>query len=544
LLRRLAVCLAFATCCFLNTWIEFAQGEIAYFARFDPLLASVPAVIIWQILVALVLFSTWELCRRWQKTDSVLIQSAFLVCCFWPFGIAAVAFMRAMPVDLAPIVRQRWFWPSALACASPLVVFSALRPGPAGRFVRALFLYSCPVLALVIIQGFRTTLLKYPLSAYADGPMARRVQPPPSRIRVVWIIFDELSQAITFDHRPPGLMLPEFDRLRSQSFHALAARSPAGSTEESMPALILGEHVLQSDPEGPSSLTLKTSSSSAPIDWSSAPNVFDHARQLGYNSALAGWFHPYGRLLSRSLTECTWTAGWLLSGAEEPSEPEPLSSSLTDRVRLQIAALPLIGHIPGFFPGEFHREEKGKRFLSLLRSACAYASDRSQGLVLIHLPSPHPPAIYSRAERRFTPHGRLSYLDGVALADLALSELRQSIERAGLWDETAVIVSADHGWRTNIWRGGPEWTAEEEAACRGLDTSGVPFLVKLPRVTTEAAYREPFDTVLTARLVLGILQKRVETAAQIADVIAGRTESDRSPGKHDTHPRVRRRAVH
>jgi hypothetical protein len=34
----------------------------------------------------------------------------------------------------------------------------------------------------------------------------------PTRIRVVWVIFDELSQAIVFDQRPPNLACPNFDR--------------------------------------------------------------------------------------------------------------------------------------------------------------------------------------------------------------------------------------------------------------------------------------------------------------------------------------------
>jgi hypothetical protein len=358
---------------------------------------------------------------------------------------------------------------------------------------------------------------------------------------VVWIIFDELSEAITFEHRPPGMNLPELDRLRKESFHALAARSPAGDTEESLPSLILGEHVADAIPKGPDSLLVKTASRTEAIELGSIPNVFDKARALGFNTALAGWFHPYGRLLNRSLTACAWTAGWLLPGAEEPTALEPLPAAMMDRMRLQTATLPLVGHIPGFFPGVYHRQEKQKRFSYLMEQAARYSSDPSLGLVLIHLPAPHPPAIYSRAEGRFTAQGRLSYLDGVALADRAFGELRQSMERAGVWEDTAVLVSADHGWRTHIWRGGPEWTAEEEAVSSGVDTSGVPFLVKLPRSAEAVAYSKPFDTVVTRELILAILQKRVETAAQVAEFVGG--PSPAAP-KRPGPKRVQRRGVH
>ena len=212
-------------------------------------------------------------------------------------------------------------------------------------------------------------------------------------------------------------------------------------------------------------------------------------------------------------------SGWLLAGAEEPSEPQSLASSVADRMLLQVAAFPLIGHIRGYFPAQFHHKEKIRRFQHLLRSACEYASDGSLGLVLIHLPTPHPPAIYSRTEKRFTAGEHVSYLDSVALADVALGEIRRSIDRAGLSGNTAIIVSADHGWRTNMWRGGPEWTAEEESASLGINVSGVPFLAMLPRMTEPVAYSESFDTIVTSRMIMGILEKKIESPAQIAELI-------------------------
>ena len=76
--------------------------------------------------------------------------------------------------------------------------------------MRSMFLYSCPVLILVLIQAASGTLLKYPRSAYADGALAAPLKVQPATdVRVVWIIFDELSQTIAFGSRPPGVELPE-----------------------------------------------------------------------------------------------------------------------------------------------------------------------------------------------------------------------------------------------------------------------------------------------------------------------------------------------
>lgn len=93
------------------------------------------------------------------------------------------------------------------------------------------------------------------------------------------------------------------------------------------------------------------------------------------------------------------------------------------------------------------------------------------------LPAPHPPAIYDRRQHRYTAPEEVGYLDSIALADEALGVLRHAIEAVGLWQHTALLVSAGHGWRRYHWRGSPEWTIEDEAASR-QNTVGCSIPVK------------------------------------------------------------------
>jgi len=67
-----------------------------------------------------------------------------------------------------------------------------------------------------------------------------------------------------------------------------------------------------------------------------------------------------------------------------------------------------------------------------------------------------------------------------------------------------------------MWRSGPDWTAEEEVASRGIDTSGVPFLVRLPREETAVICSRPFDTVVTSDLILDILRGRLISTRQLS----------------------------
>jgi hypothetical protein len=515
--QRLLICFAFATWCFLNTWVELAERESTYFARQDPLNSVAIPVICWEFLIAFGMFGLWTLCRDRGLTRLRWAHFLFLAACAVPVGIASVAVLRLVPMDSAPLVRSRWFWAAAGIPAVAAITYACRRPFAASRGVRTILLYSWPLLAVVLIEGWFGSLLRYPAAAYADGPPAPAISGAPTRVRVLWIIFDELSQTIAFDNRPAGLRLPEFDRLKEESFFASRAHAPATVTKLSLPDLILGERIAVADAAGPRELRLRGAKESEPFSWSSRQNVFDEARAMGFNTALVGWYHPYGRLLNRSLTRVYWTATWLTSGVEEPADRLPLLRSMWRRAELQAAALPLVGHTPFFFPGIFQRRAKIRRYSYLLDRACDLAKDASIGLALIHLPVPHPPGIYNRSTGEWSPAGRVDYLDNVALSDRALGALRGCIADAGLAENTAILVSSDHGWRTANWRGNPEWTAEDEAASH-QDTSGSPFLLKLPRQTSEVSYDKPFDTIVSRRLIIAILRGGLAPAG-VADEI-------------------------
>jgi hypothetical protein len=98
------------------------------------------------------------------------------------------------------------------------------------------------------------------------------------------------------------------------------------------------------------------------------------------------------------LTRCFWTPQWLKAGIKERFTPPSFAYSIWDRARLQLAALPGAGHLPEIFPGVNERDEKIRLFSLLLSRALEWASNPSIGLVLLHLPIPHPPSIYSPSE--------------------------------------------------------------------------------------------------------------------------------------------------
>ena len=516
-LRRLFTCLAFATWCFLNTWVELAEGRFSYFARYDPLHTVVLPVLCCEILIAAAMFASWEVLSRWPVRRGAAVHFLFLASCCVPLGIGAVALLRVLPFDVAPWVRRPWFWPLAILAGAAPLVYALIRPRRAARLLCSLFLYSWPALAVILFYAARS-VVRFPPSAYADRALATPLPTDPQPVRVVWIVFDELSREIAFSNRPASLQVPNLDRLKQESFYATAAQSPSFATETSLPALILGSLVASVQPDGPDRLLLHLRRGSKAVDWGTMDNVFDRARALGDNTAVAGWYHPYGRLLNRSLSQCYWVAGSQPPGIEEYAVPREILPAIWDRLRLQFVALPVAGHLPGVDPLEYERRSKIEKYQSLLHAAEHMAADASIGLALLHLPVPHPPGIYSRSDHQFHATKLGGYLDSVALADQSLGLLRHSIEEAGLWPGTAIIVSSDHGWRADGWRGGPGWTAEDEAISH-QGTMGIPFLLRLPGQATGLLYPKRFNTVLSRRIITAILEGRLTDPARISEVI-------------------------
>jgi len=165
----------------------------------------------------------------------------------------------------------------------------------------------------------------------------------------------------------------------------------------------------------------------------------------------------------------------------------------------------------------------------LLDEAGRVAGDPSIGLSLIHRLVPHAPVLYNRKMGRIAPAGNNSYIDSIALADQVLARLRRSMEEQNVWDKTAVIVSADHGWRPDLWRGGPEWTSED-ASLPSDGTLGVPFFVKMPEQVAPVVYSRPFDTVVTRAVITAILERKLSDASQLPEIIEQQTVQATSAG--------------
>ena len=159
-------------------------------------------------------------------------------------------------------------------------------------------------------------------------------------------------------------------------------------------------------------------------------------------------------------------------------------------------------------------------------ASLSVVTNHAYGLTLLHMPPPHRPGVYLPDQNRFTvwPMSKVKgYFNNLRLADLELGAFRQAMEQSGEWDQTWVILSADHSWR-------------ESRLYDGKRDMRVPFLVKPPKGGELMTYPQQFNTVLTHDLILAMLRGEITNEAAVAtwfDAHRLPTGNITAPGKLD-----------
>lgn len=87
----------------------------------------------------------------------------------------------------------------------------------------------------------------------------------------------------------------------------------------------------------------------------------------------------------------------------------------------------------------------------------------------------------------------------------------------GDWDSSTILVSADHPFRPTNWLINPAVPVPPAEMARDTDAIWqpyIPFFLKLPGQKAEINYHREFNSVLSANLLLAVLQDQIRTPAQ------------------------------
>jgi len=333
---------------------------------------------------------------------------------------------------------------------------------------------------------------------------------PAGAPRVVWVVFDEWDQDLTFAERPSRIQLPEIDRLRATGFSATEAIRPNMFTDWSMPALTTGIALEDVHSDGPAELMIRPRGSDKFLRWSQQDTVFREARKMGFNTAIVAWAIPYCRVLNSDLSNCWWWSG----SNQYNSAGTTLPEMLVNRPR---------SLYENIYRSPFGQSLSTARHIWVAESVVAksleVACDPSVGMALLHMPVPHPPYFYNAATGQNDRGGapltgivqqtQQGYIDALALTDKVVGQLRHSMEQAGVWDSTTVVLSADHPFR-------------HHTALDGHPVGRrVPYLVKMAGPQKQLSYSAPFSALLTRKLILTILSGELTRAEDIPSWIEG-----------------------
>ncbi len=301
----------------------------------------------------------------------------------------------------------------------------------------------------------------------------------PSLHRTLVLLFDEMDETIFFREREAGFSLPHLDEFRKQAFLGTKAFSPNGCTLLAIPTLLTGH--LTTEANATSASELKVQADGKTSSFSEMPQIFSQAKASGARTGILGFFHPYCRLFGRYTHRCRSFSSLEYDYGEFPFVPLTFQPPWTAREILT------------------HR----RNFALFAEAATAMVADPSYDLIYFHVPLPRPPGISAGKAG----YGQDGFLANGALADKLFGELRRQLERAGMWEQTQILITADHGYRDS-----PRALELSEGRSRYLR---VPFLVKFAGKVDAASFDLPFSTGALSSWVDGLLNGELKNAAAL-----------------------------
>lgn len=510
--KEFLIALSLANLCFIRVWPDLLNALWAetYYLKGPPYITDAAVVVLCVLLIATVFYFAVALARR---TTWVLPLAAtrwiFLGTLLIPLNGIRLQF-PALHGSILPDVfgLKAGIWIISLALL--LTLWRAQRE--VVRVAKTVLLILFPFVLYTFSHALWPPIRQVYAKVIDEPPAPRLPASERPKQRVVIVLFDELDEDAIFSARPSTIELPELDRFLQQAIHGTSFTSVADSTLKAMPALITGKQVSGAEPAAANELLITYSGAGQPVPWSRQSNIFTVARDYGLNTALLGWYHPYCRMFGHVLNYCSWepigtrystdmNASWEqnLTWLEVLIETLPLANRFDLRRRIEetvhIRPAKKYETVELFIP----------RYLRMLREAEKLVTDPAFGLVLIHWPIPHPPAIYDRQTNDFRWHGGGSYLDNLQLVNRTLATLRAAMEKSGVWESTAVLITADHPYRDS-WK--PDWAQEEKDEMAPLDGKigyRVPFLLKLPNQAVSLTFDRPMTNLVVPDLVVALL---------------------------------------
>lgn len=489
--------LSLVNLCFLSVWREllFADEADSYWLpnyTSETFVAILTNVFIGTGIVYAVLHYLVPSERPWLALCSRLFLVILIV---FPLNYVRIA----LDVNESAIHWLKDFWwisGPAIGVLSLLGLYLLVfRLAPLVRAVVFLALALSPF-ALMNLAQVAWSLTRF---AHAAPVATKSKTKPPlqKRQRVFWLLMDELDLRLVFQERPDGLVLPELDRFQSQAVFAHNTVSYSRSTKEAIPSFLLQKIVHHAWSTGAKNLELSFMEfeETPNGNFSKFPNFFTEAAAIGARIAILGYYHPYCRLFREEAEYCQDYA---------VNTYAPFATNdIFEEVWSQILGITPI----------FRRLNGVRTYVHAVEQAQHITADASFDLVFVHASVPHGPNIWDPETQDFTllNTSKDGYFDNLILADRFLGTIRRSMEEAGLWDQTTVLITSDHEWRhTYLY---------DHRRVRQI-----PFMLKMPRQEKRLDFVSPIAPMrVTKDLLLGIMENKLQKPESVTEWLQHRS---------------------
>jgi hypothetical protein len=353
-------------------------------------------------------------------------------------------------------------------------------------FLRPLILILSPAVLFSVVGIIYVLAVATPIERSRDvlSEGARPAPPGGSPKSVVVLLFDGLSYAVAFRDSTVDARLPHMRALTEQSIVFHNVPSFSAFTVDNGPILFTGQIYdgYRFDSQAHDAAYLPDGRLIALKDQR---NIFDLAAERGYEPVVFGYFLRYCSTYVKDTGYCQST-----SADELNSEPYNFIQAISEIYRLTAAKT-----VPTSVGYELE-STVGTTFLSLIEDRVAglqnallrILNDAEGRFIYAHYPIPHNPYVSLDPQTGNLRSAGATYFDSLQAMDFYLGEVRQTLEDAGVWDATLLIVLADHYW--------PAATSDVR----------IPLIVKLP----QSQQRMDFEGLWTHAQFLPLLDELIQ----------------------------------
>lgn len=401
-----------------------------------------------------VVFAVWP---RSTRAAYIVLAAVSVV----PLGSFAAGLSRQLPFQERLITAgETGAIGAALSAAGGAALVALIVwPAASGRWLHRLLVLVSPV-SLVVMASLVASAARADVVVRIDrGTAAAAVEHVCAP--VLALLFDELSFYYVYDqddHVRPEL--PGLTRLGLQATHYLSVAAPGRETLDALPAFLVARRVREIEVREAGLLERGAESELLPFDPAQDDGLFGTARRLGFRTEIGGYYLAYCDMLAAVVDVCRSRSFYNVSSGD--------GFSLTAPIRTTLVLW------PRQFPfGLLKQPPFARHQRRMVEELTAFArrpiGRRPPTFRLVHFSVPHLPFVFGADGYDPPPDPLLTapddaYVQQVRYVDRLVAELMEELRRVGTYDETTIVVLADHGYRF----GGRE-----------RDPLQIPFIVKL-----------------------------------------------------------------